>query len=173
MASTPNIFLIGPMACGKTTVGRCVAERLGREFFDSDEAVQQRTGLSVAGIFEREGEKRFREYETESIEELTEKDGIVLATGGGAILAEENRRRLSERGTVVYLKADVATQLARITDNQDRPMLKDRDRRTTLEKLGRQRNDRYRQIANIIIDVNGKSVRDVADEIIAACKNNA
>lgn len=173
MSFAPNIFLIGPMACGKTTVGRFVAERLGREFFDSDEAVQQRTGLSVAGIFEREGEKRFREYEAESIEKLTEKDGIVLATGGGAILAEENRRRLSERGTVVYLKADVATQLARITDNQDRPMLKNRDRRTTLEKLGRQRNDRYRQIANIIIDVNGKSVRDVADEIIAACKNNA
>ena len=173
MAFAPNIFLVGPMACGKTTVGRHVAERLGREFFDSDEAVQRRTGLSVADIFAREGEKKFREYETELIAKLTKKDGIVLATGGGAILAEENRRRLSERGTVVYLKTGVAAQLERIADDRERPLLKRGDKRATLEELGRRREKRYRQIADVTIDVDDKSVRDVADEIIAACNNDA
>ncbi len=173
MAFAPNIFLVGPMACGKTTVGRHVAERLGREFFDSDEAVQRRTGLSVADIFAREGEKKFREYEAELIAKLTKKDGIVLATGGGAILAEENRRCLSERGTVVYLKTGVAAQLERIADDRERPLLKHGDKRATLEELGRRREKRYRQIADVTIDVDDKNVHDVADEIIAACNNDA
>ncbi len=168
MAAAPNIFLVGPMACGKTALGGHLAERLGREFFDSDEVIQKRSGLTIAEIFEREGEQRFREREREIIAELTKKEGIVLATGGGSILAEETRRRLRERGTVVYLRAGVATRLARIADDQTRPLLKNRDKRAALEELDRRREDHYRRIAHIVLDVDNKSVRDIGDEIISA-----
>ena len=163
---TPNILLIGPPACGKTALARYLAERLGREFLDSDDAVQKRAMSTVAEIFEREGERRFRQYETEAIAELTQKHGIVLATGGGAVLSKENRCRLRECGTVVYLRASVETQLARIGDGAERPLLKSRNKREVLEQLSRQRESHYRRIADIILSVDNKSICETSDELI-------
>ncbi len=168
MTPASNIFLIGPMACGKTTLGRHLAARLDHEFCDSDDVVQQRAGATVAEIFERAGEGGFRRYETAVLAELTKKQGLVLATGGGAVLSQKNRRRLRERGVVVYLRVGTDTQLARIGNDRSRPLLHGRDRRATLARLNRLREDLYRRIADIVIAVDNKSVRTIGDEIVAA-----
>ncbi len=168
MTPASNIFLVGPMACGKTTLGRHLAERLGHEFLDSDEVIQQRAGLSIERIFEGEGEDGFRRREAEIIAELTKKENIVLATGGGSVLSEENRRRLQQRGTVVHLQIGIDAQLARTSGDPTRPLLKNQNKRAVLEKLNRQREDCYRRIANITLDVDNKNVDEISDEIINA-----
>ena len=154
------------MACGKTTVGKCLAKRLGREFFDSDTVVESRTGLSVADIFEQQGEKAFREYEEQVIAELTQKSDVVLATGGGVVLSVANRRQLHERGTVVWMRIDIDSQLERIEDPRTRPLLGNCDVRTRLEDANQRRYELYKQIADVCVDVVAKDVDDTADEII-------
>jgi shikimate kinase len=156
------------MGSGKTAVGRQLAERLGLPFADSDAEIEARTGVDVAYIFEREGEAGFRIRERDVIDELTQREGIVLATGGGATLLPENRERLSTRGTVVFLDATIDQQLQRTRSGRHRPLLVTDDPRTRLEELMRVRDPLYRSIAVITIRTDGRRLSAVADEIATA-----
>jgi len=156
------------MGSGKTAVGRQLAERLGLPFADSDAEIEARTGVDIAYIFEREGEAGFRIRERDMIDELTNRPGIVLATGGGAILLPENRERLSTRGTVVFLDATVDQQLQRTRRGRHRPLLATIDPRTRLEELMRVREPLYRSIAAITIRTDSRKLSSVADEIATA-----
>jgi shikimate kinase len=165
MAKRNNIFLIGPMGAGKTTIGRRLADLRSLSFVDSDQQIESRCGVEIAYIFEKEGEAGFRSRERQAIAELTQMSGIVLATGGGAILAPENRRCLAERGFVVYLHASVDQQLARTARSGNRPLLQGVDRRATLENLFRIRDPLYREIADLIVNTDGRTTRALAREI--------
>ncbi len=160
-----NIFLIGPMGAGKSTVGRCLAGLLGKRFQDSDQEIEARTGASIALIFEIEGEAGFRRREVAVLEELTAGDNLVLATGGGAVLSEENRRRLRERGTVVYLHAPLETLLARTHRDKNRPLLQTADRRQTLKEILAVRDPLYREAAHLIVETDHRPPMMVAREI--------
>lgn len=146
-----RIFLIGPMGSGKTTVGRHLARRMGMEFIDLDHELQARCGVEVAVIFEIEGEAGFRERERRLLDELTQRDNIVLATGGGSILNEDSRRMLNERGLVVYLETTVGQQLRRLERDRQRPLLQAPDRRQRLEELARVRNPIYEASAGLTV----------------------
>lgn len=168
-----SVFLVGPMGSGKTAVGRQLARRLGQPFRDSDAEVELRTGVDIAYIFEREGEAGFRARERDAIDALTREPGIVLATGGGAILMPENRERLAERGTVVFLDTTIEQQLARTQRGQHRPLLDTPDRRATLEELMRVRDPLYRSIAAITIRTDGRAPGAVAADIEKALQESA
>jgi shikimate kinase len=161
-----RIFLIGPMGAGKTSVGRQLASLLGLKFIDSDAEIEKRTGVDIPFIFEKEGEEGFREREREVIDVLTELDGIVLATGGGAVLREENRRHLAARGQVVYLKASIEQQLRRTRHDQHRPLLKTADPATRLKELMVVRAPLYESIALMTVPTDGRHVKAVAQSII-------
>jgi shikimate kinase len=165
------VFLIGPMGSGKTAVGRQLARRLGMPFLDSDAEVESRTGVDIAYIFEREGEEGFRVRERDAIDELTKGSGVVLATGGGAVLLPENRERLAARGTVVFLDTTVAQQLERTRKGRHRPLLAAADRRAKLEELARTRDPLYRSIAAITVRTDGRAPAAVAGEIARALKS--
>jgi shikimate kinase len=165
MAGPRSIFLIGPMGAGKSAVGRKLAEELKLEFQDSDEVIESRTGVDIPYIFEREGESGFRARERQVIEELTRRPGIVLATGGGAVQDPHNRERLGSRGRVVYLHASVDQQLRRTRGGRERPMLKGGDPRAILEDLMSVREPQYREIADIIVETDGRRVTAVTREI--------
>jgi shikimate kinase len=165
MESKDSIFLVGPMGAGKSAVGRKLAEELQREFIDSDEVIEQRTGVDIPYIFEREGEAGFRARERQVIDELTQLPGIVLATGGGAVQDADNRRHLGSRGRVVYLHASVDQQLKRTRGGRERPMLKGGDRREILEGLMAFRDPQYREIADVIVETDGRRVTAVTREI--------
>src|SRR5690349_13704517 len=140
------------MGSGKTTIGRLLARRLGRRFVDSDHAIEARTGASIPWIFEIEGEASFRRREAEMIRELTGQEGIVLATGGGAVLDPASRALLAERGTVIYLRAGIGSILQRTSHDKNRPLLQTADPRRKLEDLLAQREPLYREIADLVID---------------------
>jgi shikimate kinase len=163
-----SVFLIGPMGSGKTAVGRALARRLGLPFADSDAEVESRTGVDIAYIFEREGEEGFRIRERDVIDALTQAAGIVLATGGGAVLLPENRERLAARGTVVFLDTTVDQQLERTRRSKHRPLLAGTDRRSRLEALAKVRDPLYRSIAAITIRTDGRPASAVAGEIAHA-----
>lgn len=163
-----SVFLVGPMGSGKTAVGRQLAERLGLPFADSDTEIEARTGVDIAYIFEREGEAGFRIRERDMIDELTGRDGIVLATGGGAVLLPENRERLSTRGTVVFLDATIEQQMQRTRRGRHRPLLATDDPRAKLEELMRVRDPLYRSIAAITVRTGGRRLAAVAEEIAGA-----
>lgn len=158
----PSIYLVGPMGSGKTAVGRELARALELPFFDSDAEIEKRTGVDIAYIFEREGEDGFRAREHDMIRELTERPGIVLATGGGAVLDERNRAQLAATGTVVYLRTTVDEQLRRTRRSRRRPLLQADDPRAVLEKLAAERGPLYESIADIDIETTGRRVRTVA-----------
>ncbi len=145
------IFLIGPMGSGKTTVGRHLARRLGMSFADLDLELQQRCGVEVAVIFEIEGEAGFRLRESALLDELSRQDGLVLATGGGSVLKEENRRLLAERGLVVYLQVSIDQQLKRLARDKQRPLLQTADRRQRLRELADRRNPIYESCADLVV----------------------
>jgi len=166
MRKGENIFLVGPMGAGKTAVGRQVARALGLAFADSDSDIERRTGVDIPLIFEKEGEEGFRRREQLAIEELTKRSGIVLATGGGAVLSPENRVALTSRGTVIYLHASVWQQLARTCQSTNRPLLQTADPKGTLEDLMATREPIYRKIADIVVDTDGRRVREVARDIV-------
>ena len=166
-----NLFLIGPMGVGKTTIGRHLARLLRLDFLDSDQEIEKRTGATIPLIFEIEGEAGFRKRETEILDELTAHESVVLATGGGAVLAESNRRVLRKRGLVIYLHASVDTQLARTSKSRHRPLLETDDRRSKLEELMRVREPLYRQEADLIVDTENRSPLSVAREIAAYAEN--
>lgn len=163
--TAPNVFLIGPMGAGKTTVGRELAKRLGTTFRDSDQEIVERTGVDIAYIFEKEGEAGFRRREAQVIDELSAQPGVVLATGGGAILDAGTRQRLKSRGTVVFLHATVDQQLKRTGRGDHRPLLKSGDRRETLERLFAIREPLYQETAHLTIASDGRNARTLAREI--------
>jgi shikimate kinase len=165
MLDAGNIFLVGPMGSGKSAVGRQLAARLGLEFVDSDEEIEARTGVDIAYIFEREGEAGFRVREREVIDLLTRRTGVLVATGGGAILDPETRGRLRSRGRVVYLRTSVAQQLARTRRSGQRPLLRNPDPKGTLEGLMKQRAALYEEAADLTVDTDGRRVATVVDEI--------
>lgn len=165
VSKSGNIFLIGPMGAGKTAVGRRLATALGRDFHDSDAEIEARTGVDIDLIFEKEGEEGFRSRECAAIETLCALDDIVLATGGGAVLAEANRRRLASRGLVIYLAASVAQQLERTRRSRHRPLLLTEDPESRLLELASIRNPLYDAIADHRIDTDGRRVPSVVNEI--------
>ncbi len=166
MPKIGNIFLVGAMGAGKSSIGRQLARQLARPFWDSDKLVEQRTGVDVRTIFEFEGEIGFRLRESRALDELTRKSGIVLATGGGAILSAQNREWLRTRGVVVYLCASVDTQMRRIARDRNRPLLQTEDRRKVLTELLRQRDPLYREIAHFIINTDRQSIPSVARTVL-------
>lgn len=161
-----NVFLVGPMGAGKTTVGRELAKALGREFRDSDREIELRTGVEIPLIFELEGEAGFRQREKTVLDELTQLRGIVLATGGGAVLDPDNRRHLSSRGFVVWLHADLDDLLLRTSKNRKRPLLQTADPRARLEGILHEREPLYREIADLVLDTGGNATRAVVKAIL-------
>lgn len=161
-----NLFLVGPMGAGKSTIGRQLARSLQRDFLDSDREIELRTGVDIPFIFEKEGEEGFRRREAEVIDDLTRKQDIVLATGGGAVTREINRRHLAERGTVIYLHTSVDQQLARTARDRNRPLLQTENPRARLETLMAEREPLYRELASLVIETDGRSVKDVVREIV-------
>ncbi len=161
-----NIFLIGPMGAGKSAVGRNLARTLHLSFVDSDDEIESRTGVDIPFIFEKEGEAGFRKREAVVIDDLSKMDGIVLATGGGAVTVADSRSHLGGRGFVVYLFTTVDQQLSRTQRGRERPMLENDDPRTTLEELLAQRDPMYREIADLIVETDGRKVSAVANEIV-------
>lgn len=161
------------MGAGKTAVGRQLARRLGMAFHDSDAEVEARTGVDIAYIFEREGEPGFREREAAVIDALSQRPGIVLATGGGCILSAATRERLAARGRVVYLEVSVEQQLRRTRRSTHRPLLQTADPRARLEQLMLERAPLYRSIAKVTIRTGRQKVATVVDEILAALGEQA
>jgi 3-dehydroquinate synthase len=165
-AKNDNIFLVGLMGAGKTTIGRLLARKLGKRFVDSDHEIEARTGASIPWIFEIEGEASFRRREADMIRELTGQHGIVLATGGGAVLDPANRALLAERGTVVYLRASIGSILQRTAHDKNRPLLRTADPRGKLEELTAQREPLYRQVAHVVIDTGRPNVQSMVNTIL-------
>ncbi len=166
MSTQHNVFLVGPMGSGKTAVGRQLARKLGLVFVDADAEIEERTGVDIPYIFEKEGEAGFRRREREVIEELTAREGLVLATGGGTVLDPDNRDRLRARGRVVYLRTSVEQQLQRTRRSENRPLLKSGNPRATLESLMTARSPLYSAIAEFTVDTDGRRVRTVVEEIL-------
>ena len=174
MLSKTSVFLIGPMGSGKTAVGRHLARALGLPFHDSDAEIERRTGVDIPFIFEKEGEAGFRQREREAIEALTLLPGIVLATGGGAVLLPENRRRLAERGCVVYLETSVRQQADRVRHGRNRPLLEQQgDIAGRLGELMDVRSPLYSEIADLTVSTDGRRVPAVAEEILRLLKGGA
>lgn len=159
MNPAPNVFLIGPMGAGKSSVGRRLAAHFALAFTDLDSLIERRTGTSVATIFAIEGEAGFRRRESALLAEAVAADGILLATGGGAILAPENRRLLAARGFIVWLETSVDQQLARLAHDRQRPLLEATDRRARLEHLAAERDPIYRRLADLIVPGDARSCR--------------
>lgn len=166
MAEKRNVFLVGPMGAGKSTIGRHLADELHLEFFDSDQEIERRTGADIAWIFDLEGEEGFRKREETVIHDLTDKQGIVLATGGGSIVSKAVRNRLSARGIVVYLQTTIDKQVARTQRDKRRPLLQNDDPETVLRNLAEDRNPLYEEVADYIVETDEQSARAVANQII-------
>lgn len=167
MSETSRIFLVGPMGAGKTTVGRRLAKSLHRKFLDADHELERRTGVKIPVIFEIEGEHGFRAREKRLIDELTEIEDIVLATGGGAILDADSRRALTGRGFVVYLHAPIAKLLARTRADTNRPLLQTSDPAQRMRELLEQREPLYREVADLIIDTGALTLSDIVKKILS------
>ena len=161
-----RIFLVGPMGAGKTTIGQNLARRLKMEFVDSDREIEARTGANIPLIFELEGEDGFRRRESAMIDELSQRDGIVLATGGGAVLRPENRACLKERGCVIYLHATLEQLVDRTARDRNRPLLQTADPRAKLEALMAERDPLYREVADIVLETGNATVRRVVSNLV-------
>ena len=166
MLKSGNIFLIGPMGTGKSTIGRQLAEKTGKHFYDSDQEIEQKTGATVSLIFEIEGEPGFRQRECKTIEELSALKNIVLATGGGAILSESNRECLKGNGTVIYLRSSVDTILGRMAKDKQRPLLQTDDKEKKIRELLEQRVPIYEELADYSIDTDGYSVGQMVKKLL-------
>jgi shikimate kinase len=166
MAKPNSIFLIGPMGAGKTTIGKHLAQSLGMDFNDSDQEIQRRTGVDIPTIFEYEGEEGFRQREAQAIEQMSQIDNQVLATGGGAVVRAENRQHLSARGIVVYLACSPKQQYDRTYRDRNRPLLQDEDPLAKLQQLMAEREPLYRETADYTVSTEGRSAASVSNEII-------
>lgn len=160
-----NIFLVGLMGAGKTSVGRLLAKRFGKTFYDCDQEIERRTGVKIPVIFEIEGEAGFRAREAAVLRELAALKDIVLATGGGAILREENRQTLMQGGTVVYLRASLDDLWLRTRHDRNRPLLQTPDPRAKLEELFAQRDPLYREVASFVMDTGNQSLGNLASRL--------
>jgi shikimate kinase len=172
MLNAGNIILVGPMGSGKSAVGRLLAQRLDLSLVDSDAEIEARTGVDIAYIFEREGEAGFRVREAEVLDDVTQRAGVLVATGGGAVLDPGTRERLRSRGCVVYLRTSVDQQLARTRRSALRPLLMNPDPRGTLERLMAQRAALYEEVADVIVDTDGRKVGSVVDEILSRLESS-
>lgn len=166
MAIPNRIFLIGPMGAGKTTIGRTLASQLGMTFVDSDQEIQDRTGVDIPTIFEFEGEEGFRDREQQVIDDLTQLEQRVLATGGGAVLRAENRRLLAARGIVVFLECSPEQQYERTFRDRKRPLLQTENPLERLRELTVERDPLYRETADYVVSTEGRSASAVAREIL-------
>jgi shikimate kinase len=167
-----NIFLVGLMGAGKTSVGRQLARRLGKTFYDSDQEIERRTGVRIPVIFDIEGEAGFRAREAAVLGELVALEDIVLATGGGVVLAPGNRRRLQDHGTVVYLRGAAEELWQRTRHDRNRPLLQTADPLARLRELHAERDPLYREVADIVIDTGSQSVRILAEDLEARLREH-
>lgn len=171
--SLNNIFLVGPMGAGKTTIGRLLAEELHKDFYDSDQIIEERAGANISWIFDVEGEEGFRQRERNVIQELCGLDNIVLATGGGAVLSEQNRKNLRKGGVVVYLMATIGQQVERTRRDQKRPLLQNvEDPKARLVSLMEAREPLYREVADHMVMTSRRSPRAVSNEILQMLKQS-
>ena len=166
MKQSTNIFLVGPMGAGKTSVGKQLAKALKREFVDSDKEIEDRTGVNIPTIFDIEGEKGFRNREQQVIDELTQRSGLVLATGGGAVLAQDNRKALQSRGVVIYLHGSIEQLYQRTHRDRNRPLLQTDNPKQRISELLEIRDPIYRSVADHIIETDGQTVRKVVSAIM-------
>jgi shikimate kinase len=160
-----NVFLVGMMGAGKTSVGKLLARKLGKVFYDSDHVIEERTGVRIPVIFELEGEAGFRARETTVLEELTAVSGVVVATGGGAVLSAHNRAILRERGKVVYLRAGVSELWNRTRHDRNRPLLQTADPYARLCELHAMRDPLYREVAHVIVDTGTQSLKSLVSKL--------
>ena len=163
-----NIYLVGPMGAGKSTIGRMLAKELGLPFYDTDHEIETRTGANIPWIFDVEGENGFRQRERMVIKELCQERGVVLATGGGVVTQQENRMHLGSNGFVVYLQASVDTQLERTAKDKKRPLLQRPDRRAVLENLLKEREPLYLSVADLVLDTEAYSPKSLIHQIVCA-----
>lgn len=166
MRTPENIFLVGSMGAGKSTIGKQLAKNLRKEFLDSDHEIERRTGVDIPYIFDLEGEEGFRRRERQVIEELTQEKDIVLATGGGAVLDADNRAALVARGFVVYLYAPIDLLVERTARDRNRPLLAGGDPRERLEALMAERDPLYRQVADLVMETDQRSTRLVVKDLL-------
>lgn len=168
--SRPNIILVGLMAVGKSTVGRMLADALGMRFFDADQVIEERAGAPISWIFDVEGEAGFRDREQQVLEDLTREAGIVLATGGGAVLRRENRAVMAERGVVIHLDSPLERLVERTRRDRKRPLLKQGDPKEILARLAEERGPLYREIADYRFVTDRQGARALAREIESRLK---
>lgn len=166
MKKPGSFFLVGPMGAGKSTIGRQLARLLNLRFYDSDREIEKRTGADIPLIFELEGEDGFRKREQDVIEALTARPGIVLATGGGAVLSPANRRNLSANGYVIYLRTSVEQQLQRTAHDRNRPLLQTENPEQKLRDLLETRDPWYREVADWTVETDGRKAREVVQIIM-------
>ena len=165
MNPAPNLVLVGPMGAGKTSIGRRLADRFGLRFVDLDHHVEQRTGASVTTIFDHVGEAGFREREAAALADLLAGEGLLVATGGGAVLGEANRCLMHDRGFVVYLCVGLESQLKRLQRDRSRPLLQRPDREQVLRELAQLREPLYRQVADLVLDTDGLTANEAATRL--------
>ena len=165
-SKSKNVFIVGPMGAGKTTIGRHLAKRLKRPFWDSDKELESRTGVDIPTIFDYEGEDGFRARESAVLEELCLRTGIVLATGGGAVLKDKNRKLLMNNGIVVYLRVSIETQLARTSRDKNRPLLQTENPRSKLEEMKKARDPLYLEVSDLVMDTDVYSVSIITSRIV-------
>lgn len=161
-----NIFLVGPMGAGKTSVGRFLAKQLDKEFYDSDEEIERKMGVSLTWIYDLEGMSGFRQREMSVIDEFSGMSNIVLSTGGGCVETPEVRDFLRQRGVVIYMEVSLETQLSRLKHDKRRPLLQGENPREVLIKLWEEREPFYENIADFTVMTDNRSVRDVCDDIL-------
>ena len=161
-----RLFLVGPMGVGKSTIGRLLSRELDLEFVDCDEEIERRSGADIPWIFDVEGETGFRNRETQVLDELTGRDGLLVATGGGAVLRDENRAFLRERGIVIFLDSDIEVLLKRTAKDQRRPLLQDSNPREILSRIKREREPMYREVSDIRILVGDGSSRRAVHQVL-------
>jgi shikimate kinase len=166
MKKYKNIYLIGLMGSGKTTLGKILSKKLDKNFYDSDHVIEEKLGVDVPMIFEYEGEAGFREREKDSLKELVSKQNIVLATGGGIILSKSNRDLLSENGIVIYLKSNQKDLIKRMKNDKTRPLLKNGNIEEVIKKLCKEREPLYEEIADFEIMTKNKRIHEIVNEII-------
>ncbi|MFT3931895.1 MAG: shikimate kinase AroK [Spongiibacteraceae bacterium] len=168
-----RVFLVGPMGAGKTTIGKLLADDLNLEFIDVDREIEARSGVDIPWIFDREGEAGFRLRETAALGELSLLESALISTGGGAVLSADNRKLMASTGTVVYLHTSVDEQVRRTSRDRKRPLLQNDDPASVLAGLMAIREPLYREVADIVVDTDGRSPKAVAQDIAARLRNLA